>query len=146
MNAQLNTSPALAQEPAQDVAFTSVTIWTDGEYFLQVHYGFFNSWEEAEDFATVGDLSLRIRSNALFLIGPHGAAFLPDQSLQIYRSFGVAVGSTFDMRLDDLLEIADMDDMTLQAIGSRPVQRGKPLIAQAMSSFEFQAVNDADAL
>jgi hypothetical protein len=141
MNA-LTAAQHVAEEAAGDVAFCSVTIWSDGTYFLQVHYGNFPSWQVAEDFAEAGNLRLERRSNALYLIGPQGATWIPDPAMQIYRAFNNGARSTFDMALDDLLEVVEVEDMDLQGVGSRPVRPGQPLIAQAMDSFEFRAAND----
>lgn len=145
MNAQIHDTPALdaGTGKSSDNAFASVTIWSDGEYFLQIHYGYFNSWEDAEDFASAGNLALEERSNALFLTGPHGDAFVPDRALQVYRSFSNPARGTYDLTLDDFLEVASIDHMRLQAIGSQPVQRSRPVVAQAMSEYEFAAANAA---
>lgn len=148
MNATPATITAVAQaDNASSVAaFTSVTIWSDGNYFLQVHYGNFDSWEDAEDFASVGTLRLETRSQALYLVGPHGAAWISDQALTIYRDFGNSFGGsgTFDMTLDDLLEVADVEDMSLRAIGSQPVTRGRPVIARAIDAMELTAASAAN--
>ncbi|MCD0253122.1 hypothetical protein JWH16_04535 [Xanthomonas campestris pv. campestris] len=128
---------------SDDRAFTSVTIWSDGDYFLQVHYGYFPSWEAAEDFAAAKDLALQERSSALFLVGPHGDAWVSDQAMQIYRSFTNAAQSTYDMTFDDLLEVVALDDLRLVAIGCLPVLRSHPIVAEAVSGFELSAANDA---
>lgn len=142
MNAQITPQPA-AENVIDGKAYCSVTIWSDGTYFLQVHYGHFASWEDAEDFADAGGLRLERRSNALFLIGPHGAAFISDQAMQIYRAFNNTARSTFDMALDDLIEVVEVEDMDLHGIGSRAVRTGQPIVAEAMNTFEFHAANDA---
>lgn len=140
MNAQI-TQP-VAHDAQDGEAFASVTIWSDGVYFLQVHYGYFDSWEAAEDFADIGSLRLERRSNALFLVGPHGDAWIPDQSMQIYRAFNNAARSTYEMSLDDLIEVVEVEDMELQGIGSQPVRRGRTIVAQPIGPFDFEAAND----
>lgn len=150
MNAQ--ASPAPVPAPAIDTiagdgpAFSSVTIWSSDDYFIQIHYGHFDSWEEAEDFAGSGELHLEQRSNALFLVGPHGAAFIADQAMTIYRNYdnSFAGGATFDMTFDDLLEVADVDDMRLCAIGSQPALRGRPIVARHVAPIELQSVSAAN--
>jgi hypothetical protein len=139
MNAQMTPK---AESAGDSQAWASVTIWSDGVYFLQVHYGYFDSWEAAEDFADVGSLRLESRSNALFLTGPHGAAWIPDQAMQIFRTFNNSARSTYEMTLDDLLEEVQVEDMELQGIGSQPVQRGRPIIAQALGTYDIEAAND----
>lgn len=147
MNANPSELVPQADEASADSAFASVTIWSNGDYYLQVHYGYFSGWEEAEDFASVGTLRLETRSGALYLIGPHGAAWISDQALTIYRDFGNSFGGagTYDMTLDDLLEVADVEDMTLRAIGSQPVIRGRPVVARPIDTIELDpapAAND----
>lgn len=152
MNAQVPAAiPAPQAAPAADDAasagaFSSITIWSSNDYFVQVHYGYFNSWEDAEDFAAHGQLRLEQRSSALFLIGPHGAAFIPDQAMTIYRTFdnSFSGSGTYDMTFDDLMEVADVEDMRLCAIGSQPVTRGRPIVARHVSKWEMQttAAND----
>lgn len=155
MNAQFPApAPHTAAAPAVAVAadsvqsagaFTSVTIWGGADYFVQVHYGYFNSWEDAEDFAAHGNLRLETRSNALFLVGPHGAAFIPDQAMTVFRNLGNSFdgGGTYDMTFDDLIEVAEVEDMRLSAIGSLPVTRGRPIIARHISKWDVQATTAA---
>ena len=139
----LDDTPTPANDAAGDSeAYASVTIWTDGGYYLQVHYGHFDSWEHAEDFATVGRLRLERRSNALFLIGPHGDAWIPDQATSIYRGLVGEANASYSMTLDDLFEVSDPVAMDLIAIGSRPVKRSQPVVAAAMEAWEFVSAND----
>lgn len=142
MNAQITVLPEAATADSGN-AYASVTIWSNGTYFLQVHYGYFNTWEDAEDFPGISPLRLERRSNALFLCGPHGEAFIADQALQIYRAFDNVGQSTFEMTLDDLFEVADVEDMMLTCIGTQAVVRDRPIVARAMTGLEFQAANDA---
>lgn len=152
MNAHVPAAVSqIAPAPAADAAgsagaFTSITIWASNDYFLQVHYGYFDSWEDAEDFASVGTLSLEERSNALFLVGPHGSAFIPDQSMTIFRNYNNSYGGTgtYGMTFDDLMEVADMGDMRLTAIGSLPVVRGRPIIARPLSTWDTNPVPAAN--
>lgn len=147
MNANAATAvPALAGAASGGPAFTSVTIWGNADYYLQVHYGYFDSWEEAEDFAGLGNLTLEERSGALFLAGPQGVTFIPDQAISIYRDFANSYsgGGTFDMTLDDLLEVADIGDMRLRAIGSQPVHRDRPIIARPIEAIELSAASAAN--
>jgi hypothetical protein len=144
MNAQLTNAPPSAVSANGDAdAFTSVTIWTGNDYFLQVHFGHFDTWEEAEDFASYGELRLEERSNALFLIGPQGASFITDQAMTIYRNYGSEFtgGSTYDLTFDDLIEVAHVETMRLCAIGSQPVRRGRPVVAVHMEPIAFQPVS-----
>jgi len=68
---------------------------------------------------------------------------VPDQALQIYRVFETPAAGAFDMELDDLLEVVDVELMVLRGVGSMPVRKGAPIIAQAMSAAEFQAASQA---
>ncbi|GMR28757.1 hypothetical protein STENOSP10_29780 [Stenotrophomonas sepilia] len=140
MNEQLQPLPAPSDAEVSS-AYCSATLWSDGMHFLQVHHGYFLSWEAAEDFASDRQLHLERRSNALFLVGAHGASFVPDQALQIYRVFETHSAGAFDMELDDLLEVVDVELMVLRGVGSMPVRRGVPIVAQSMSAAEFQAAN-----
>lgn len=146
MNAQVTNVPPAVAQAADAQAFTSVTIWTGNDYFLQVHFGHFDTWEEAEDFASYGELRLEERSNALFLIHSKGQSFIADQAMTIYRNYGSEFtgGSTYDMTFDDLIEVAEVETMRLCAIGSQPVQRGRPVVASHMEPMEFQHVSAAN--
>ena len=138
--------------PAADTAhpapaFASVTLWCHNGYFLQVHHGYFDSWEEAEDFAADDELRLEERSGAVFIVHGRGAAFVPDGALQVYRSIEASALRSVGMDLDDLLEVVHLHDLRCIAMGHAQVTRDRPIVARPMYDAELAsrgpAANDA---
>lgn len=132
---------AIAQTMAAPVAdaYASVTLWSFGNYFLQAHHGYFDCWEDAEDFAAQ-PLRLEQRSLAVFLIHDGRASFVPDASLQIYRNVTATAIAALALTVDDLLEDIDLEQMQLTAIGHSPVTRGQPIVARPMYDLELETV------
>lgn len=143
MNAVAQNVVPLAEsaKPAGE-AFASITLWVFGSYFLQVHYGYFDSWEDAEDFPAVSNVRLEEGSSAVFLVHNGQRTFIPDGALQVYRNVNASVVVAQGMTLDDLLEEVHLEDMRLMAIGHTSVIRGKPIIAHEVYESELVAAND----
>lgn len=134
-----------ADAPPPARAFTSVTLWHCAPYFLNVHRGYFDSWEDAEDFAGTCT-RLEARAGAVFLVVDDRPVFVPDISLQVYRNFDGSSITGQALTVDDLLEEVRLEDMQLVAIGHADATRDLPIVARPMYHHELAIVSANDSI
>lgn len=140
MNA-IAPQPTALPQAAASACFASVTLWNVGSFYIEVHHGYFSTWEAAEDFGAEPGLVLEERAGAVFIRSATGSAFVPDAALQLYRSVDYGPRE-LDLELDDLLDAIDIGDMRCLAIGHADVVRGAPIQARRSHPGSL-AANDA---
>jgi len=117
--------------------YTSVTLWRHEDFYLEIHYGYFNSIEAVEEFTCSDSLHLIERGGAVF-IGARGLApaFVPDGALQVFSGTDPKVPKLRAalMTVDDLLIFVRLEDMQCIAIGHDSVARGVPIQIRAQST------------
>jgi hypothetical protein len=111
-----------AQPETTTPCFASITMWQKGDLFIEVHHGQFETWEDAEFFASEMDFGLEERFSALFLRHRHESFWIPDAALHVFRGARSA-----NMTIDDVLEEADLGAFVCIGMGHTEVQRGKPI-------------------
>lgn len=123
-----------AQTETPAPCFASITMWQKGDLFIEVHHGQFDTWEDAEFFASEVDFGLEERFSALFLRHRHESFWIPDAALHVFRGARSA-----NMTIDDVLDEAELESFVCIGMGHTEVERGKPI------QIREQAVSDAPA-
>jgi len=131
-------SPAGGSPPG---CFCSITLWQLDGYYLEVNYGYFPTWQEAEAFSCETDIALSQQLGALFVHAAGRDHFVPDAALQIFQK---ATNSkqfrSTRLDLDDLFELFDVEDMQLAGIGHAVVEAGRPIQVRPLNT--LPAAND----
>ncbi len=144
MNATANHQDAAAQLATAGATpagcFTSITLWLADGYYLEVSYGYFDTFELAEAFSCREDLHLTEDLGALFLCTGETEHFVPDGALTIFRTHYGNGLRLAQMDLDDLLDVVDITTMKCVGIGTAPVERGRPIQARPFKA--APAAND----
>lgn len=122
----MTTSSAVQLADAQPelaaTCFASITMWQKGDLFLEIHHGQFDTWEDAEFFASEMEIGLEERFSALFLRHRDEAFWIPDAALHVFRGSRSA-----NMTIDDVLDEAELEAFVCIGMGHTQVERGKPI-------------------
>jgi hypothetical protein len=114
--------------------FCSTTLWHFGGFYLEVNYGYFDTWQDAEAFSCTEGLRLAEHLGAVFITAGGREFFVPDAALMIFQTTSDAQFRTTRMDVDELLELVNLEDMAFVGYGHAVVERGKPIQVRPFSN------------
>lgn len=89
--------------------YYSLTLWQRGDWLLEVHYGSFESEDDADDFSAA-DLALGF-NGCLWLHHPYGTSLIAHEDLQIYRRLDLREMGATAYGIADLQRYVDVAEM-----------------------------------